>query len=103
VPDPPFVHVCYAEPELRHLPQILNLLLLPIGWLQTFTHRHWTAPVQNVGSVPESAVVGGCMQRVELDYLREWGLLFPFFCGQHKSARGLTVIFLICLKLQLET
>ena len=43
------------------------------------------------------------MQRIELDYLGEWGLLFLFFGGQHESARGLAVVFLICFELQLKT
>ena len=50
--QPPFGHVRDAEPELRHLPQILNFFLLAVlNGFQALAHAHVAVAAGKV--VPE--------------------------------------------------
>lgn len=97
--DPPLRHIGDPEPKFRHLPQILQLLLLTVSRFETFAHVnvHIFVMVDVVQlrafayKLPvEAVVVGGCVHRTAFYYVGQGLLLLLLFFagGQHESMRG---------------
>lgn len=99
--DFPTGHVCYPEPELSHLAQILDLFFLSVfARLQTLTHVQVAPSCERI--LPKPLIVYCCMQRTEFYNVRKLIFLLTVLWSQKKSAAGEWMRFFIGFKLKLK-